>query len=80
MKVYIYDYSGEKKEIEITKPVKDAFMLIVSGDQILYVAYTDGTEQVFDSCDGFRTMNYLDGGFFVKLHDGKDFIKEHDNY
>jgi len=80
MKVYIYDYSGKKKKITISKPVRSAFMLIVSGDQILYVDYTDGTEAVFDSCDDYRTMNYLDNGFFVTLHDGKDFIKEHNNY
>lgn len=80
MIVYIYDYSRKKKKITISKPVRSAFMLIISGDQILYVDYIDGTEAVFDSCDDCRTMNYLDNGFFVSLHDGKDFIKEHDNY
>lgn len=79
MIVYIYDYAGKRKKIEISKPVQTAFMLVLSGDQILFVKYTDGTEQSFDSCDGNRQDDFFDGAFFTTLSGDRDFLEEHKN-
>ena len=72
MKVYIYDYNGSRKEIEITKEVLHSVLLQISGDQILKVKYSDGSEDRFDSSHD-RCMNLFDYCYFVDLEDGKDF-------
>lgn len=73
MKVYIYDYNNNRKEVEIIKEVVSAVLLVVSGDQILKVKYKDGMEDTFDSCESFRSINFFDECDFVELEDGKDF-------
>ena len=73
MKVYIYDYNNNRKEVEITKEVVSAVLLVVSGDQILKVKYEDGMEDTFDSCESFRSTDFFDECYFVELEDGKDF-------
>lgn len=71
MKVIIYDYSDEPHEIEITKEVSSAVMLILSGDQVLYVKYKDDTDDCFDS-SSCRGVSSFDEAHFVDLYDGID--------
>ena len=74
MKVFIYDYNETKKEINIDKKVKSSFMVVISGDQTLYVLYEDNSQEYYSSLsDGYRTMNFLDDSGFVNLFDGRDF-------
>lgn len=71
MKVIIYDYSGEPQEIEITKEVSSAVILMLSGDQVLYVKYKDDTDDYFDS-SSCRSESFFDEAQFVDLYDGID--------
>lgn len=74
MKIFIYDYNDEKKEINIEKKIKSAFMIVVSGDQILNVVYEDNSYERFNSLSsGYRTVSFLDDFGFVNLFDGRDF-------
>ena len=73
MKILIYDYMDRPKEITIEKEVYAAFLLVISGDQILKVKYKDGMEDTFDSCESFRNTDFFDECDFVELEDGKDF-------
>lgn len=72
MKILIYDYMDRPKEITIEKEVYAAFLLVISGDQILYVRYKDGTDETFDSCETFRNQDFLDYSGFIDLEDGMD--------
>lgn len=72
MKIIISDYMDNKKEIEIQKIIKNAFMIVISGDQILHVLYEDGTQDVFEALDDFRTMDFYDGGCFIDLDKAVD--------
>ena len=73
MKIYIYDYNKARKEVEIKKEVYSSFLITLSGDQILCVRYIDGTQEIFDACDTYRAMDFIDDYKFVDLYDGKDF-------
>jgi hypothetical protein len=72
MKATIYDYANNQTIIEITKEVINAVLLLISGDQALFVKYKDGDEEWFHSSSN-RIFPYYDGCWFVKLHDGIDF-------
>lgn len=72
MKVIIRDYNGSPTTVTITKEVASARILVLSGDEILKVKYTDGTEDTFDSSD-CRDMDFYDDEYEVTLEDGKDF-------
>lgn len=73
MKITIYDFSKNPKEVEITKEVVSAVFLKISGDQCLLVKYKDGEDEWFDSCEGCRLADYFDDVSFVELKDGSDF-------
>ena len=72
MKATIYDYKNKPTIVEITKEVVNAVLLLISGDQVLFVKYKDGDEEEFDSSSE-RFHSLYDGCWFVKLHDGIDF-------
>ena len=72
MKVIIRDYRGTPTTVTITKEVANARILVLTGDEILKVNYTDGTEDTFDSSD-CRGMDFYDDEYEVTLEDGKDF-------
>lgn len=73
MKITIYDFLKNPKEVEITKEVVSAVLLEITGDQCLFVKYKDGKEEWFDSCEGSRLADYFDDVSFVELKDGSDF-------
>lgn len=72
MLITIHDFAGRPKTIKITKKVKFAYIIILSGDQVLTVHYEDGTKEKFDSSNN-RITDYYDDDYEVKLEDGKDF-------
>lgn len=72
MNVTIRDYKGTPTTVTITKEVASAKILVLSGDEILKIKYTDGTEDSFDSSD-CRDIDFYDDEYEVALEDGKDF-------
>ena len=85
MKATIYNYTNKPTIIEITKEVVNAVLLLMIGDQVLFLKYKYGDEEEFEcyfqsiddeeefdsSSDRFHS--FYDGCWFVKLHDGIDF-------
>lgn len=72
MKVIIRDFEGTPTTVTITKEVAAARILVLTGDEILKVKYTDGTDESFDSSD-CRNTDFYDDEYEVTLEDGKDF-------
>lgn len=65
MKFNIYDYADQPIEIETqNKPIKEIFVLVLSGDEVVIIKYIDNDEEEFDSSDK-RTKSYLDGFYVV---------------
>lgn len=69
MKTKIYDYANNAREIKIKdKPIDYIFVEVITGDEVVTIHYTDGTQETFDSCD-FRNTNFNDGCYIVKGSD-----------
>lgn len=65
MKFNIYDYANRPVEIETqNKPIKEIFVRIFSGDEVIVVTYVDNDEDEFDSSNE-RIESYLDGFYTV---------------
>lgn len=72
MKINIMDYKGETREIEIEDfdNVDLMYIEVISGDEVLTVAYKDGTIQGFDSSND-RMINYYDETYYIYKFDNE---------
>lgn len=76
MKFYIRDYTGKEIECQIPDDVeiKEFYVIIISGDEIVDVDMADGRKYSFDSSRD-RIYNFYDGGYDVP----KDKLEEWNN-
>lgn len=66
MRTVIYDYDNMAVEIFLQdKPIRELFVEVKSGDEILTVDYEDGTSEHFDSCQSYRLIGFDDGSYIV---------------
>lgn len=69
MRTKIYDHANNAVEIDLQdKPIKEIYVRVLSGDEVVTVTYKDGTQDEFDSSD-CRMIAYYDGGYFVEEKD-----------
>lgn len=66
MRTVIYDYNNTAVEIFLQdKPIRELFVEVKSGDEILTVEYEDGARERFDSCQSYRLIGFDDGCYIV---------------
>lgn len=70
-KLKLLDYRGKETIITLEKEIQAIFYQILSGDDVVYILYKDGTTEYFDSAND-RLDDFFDGGDFIPL----DKIKE----
>ena len=74
MKFNIYNYNGKATEIDTgDKGIKELFVQVLSGDEIVTVDYDDGTSETFDSSDS-REYSYMEESYFVEKDNIQDWI------
>lgn len=76
MKIKIYDYCNIEVEIDVVKEIKEIFVEVVSGDEIIHIEYEDGSYDVFDSCPNGRIIGFDDGCYTIekdKINEWNDF-------
>lgn len=69
----LYDYSDEPHEFDVDlddEGIAVARLEVVSGDEVLEVIYKNGDISMFDSCYGYRLMDFHDA-MYVLVVDGK---------
>lgn len=65
MKFNIYDYDNQAKEIDTgNKEINFINVIILSGDEVITIYYSDGTFENYDSSEN-RLTNYFDGSYVV---------------
>lgn len=64
IKIKIYDYENNAKEIELRDDLKLLVVRVISGDEVILAYYKDSTAESFDSCD-CRTDDHDDGIYIV---------------
>lgn len=64
IKTKIYDYENRAKEIELRDDLKLLVVRVITGDEVIWAYYKDGTTESFNSCD-CRTEDYDDGLYIV---------------
>jgi len=63
--MFLLDYSGAKKNIDINfKDVDFATIVVVSGDEILDVVFKNGESHSFDSSED-RIFDFFDGSYVL---------------
>lgn len=76
MKFKIYDYNGKATEVDTgDKEIKELFVQVLSGDEVVTVDYDDDTSETFDSSDS-REYSYMEESYFI----GKDSIQDWISY
>ena len=74
MKFKIYDYNGKATEVDTgDKKIKELFVQVLSGDEVVTVDYDDGTSETFDSSDS-REYSYMEESYFVKKDGIQDWM------
>lgn len=69
MKFILRDYLGNKTTVETVKSIRAAFLAELSGDQELYILYSDETTEVFSGLtDGWRSTSFYESGDWVDLN------------
>ena len=64
IKTKIYDYANSAKEIELRDDLKLLVVRVITGDEVIWAYYKDGTTESFDSSD-CRTDDFNDGLYIV---------------
>ena len=64
MKIKILDYRSREKEVDVgeLKDIRKMTVDVITGDEILYITYKDGSGKRFDSSDD-RTRDFYDGNY-----------------
>lgn len=74
MKFKIYDYNGKATEVDTgDKGIKELFVQVLSGDEVVTVDYDDGTKETFDSSDN-RRVSYVEESYIVEKDRIKDWV------
>lgn len=74
MKFTIYDYNGKATEVDTgDKGIKELFVQVLSGDEVVTVDYDDGTKETFDSSDN-RRVSYVEESYIVEKDRIKDWV------
>ena len=67
MELILYQYDEEPTIFENVgdiEDIKDIFISVVSGDEIAFINYKDGTNRTFDSSTS-RFLDFCDGGYTI---------------
>ena len=76
MYMRIYDYENQAKDIKLPdKEIHMISVIVLSGDEIVTVSFSDGSFEKHDS-SGYRITDYFDGAYDVT----GDRIKDWMNY
>ena len=80
MKIKILDYRSREKEVDVgeLKDIRKIAVDVITGDEILYITYKDGSIKRFDSSDD-RTRDFYDGNYELYNTDIEPEINELDN-
>lgn len=74
IEIKLCDYENNEVSVAIEdKPIEAIVVNVVSGDEIAYIYYEDGTRIITDSCD-HRDFSYLDESYLVKKNQVKEWI------
>lgn len=74
MKFKIYNYNGEATEVDTgDKEIKELFVQVLSGDEVVTVDYDDGTKETFDSSTN-RLVSYVEESYIVEKDRIQDWI------
>ena len=63
IKTKIYDYVNHAKEIELRDDLKLLVVRVITGDEVIWAYYKDGTTESFDSSDS--RINDRDDGLYI---------------
>lgn len=76
MLIKLINYDGTRTTINTCeKEIKYLLVVIVTGDEVVYTYYKDGTKEEYDSnIDGNRSINFFDDVYIVEKKDIKKFI------
>lgn len=67
MTIDIYDFANNAVTIELfNKRIKEIYVEVVTGDEIVYITYENETCQTCDSSLGTRIEDFLDGAYQVE--------------
>lgn len=70
----IYDFNGRATEVDTgDKVVKDLFVQVLSGVEVVKVEYDDGTREIFDSSSN-RWNSCVEGSYIVDREHLQDWI------
>ena len=70
----IYDFNGRTTKVDTgDKVIKDIFVQVLSGDEVVTVDYDDGTSKIFDSSHN-RTVDYVDGSYILYPNNLQDWV------
>ena len=70
----IYDFNGRATEVDtFDKVIRDIFVQVLSGDEVVTVDYDDGTSKTFDSSHN-RTVDYVDGSYILYPNNLQDWV------
>ena len=74
MKFNIYNFNNEATEVDIgEKLIKQLFVQVLLGDEVVTVEYDDGTKKTFDSSYN-RWVSYVEESYIVEKDRIQDWI------
>ena len=74
MKFNIYNFNNEATEVDTgDKLIKQLFVQVLSGDEVVTVEYDDGTKKTFDSSYN-RWVSYVEESYIVKKDRIQDWV------
>lgn len=74
MKFKIYNYNGKATEVDTgDKLVKQLFVQVLSGDEVVTVEYDDGTKKTFDSSYN-RYVSHIEESYIVEKDRIQDWV------
>ena len=74
MKFTIYDYNSKATEVDTgDKEIKELFVQVLSGDEVVTVDYDDGTKKTFDSSTN-RYVSYVEESYIVEKDRIQDWV------
>lgn len=81
MDFLIFDYNNQAKTVHTdpNKTIEHLTVDIISGDEIVFIAYTDGTYDSVDSTITPRIMDFYDGGYIITPDEIEDWVAAADN-
>lgn len=70
----IYDFNDRATKVDTgDKVIKDLFVQVLSGDEVVTAEYDDGTRETFDSSNN-RWNSYVEGSYIIDREHLQDWI------